>query len=110
MLLAAYPLEEAAASRSFGILGIAEIDLLHRRLISAGPWQMTALVRVPVVDLHGGDIVLLPLRLGTGRFRLLDGLPAPLQRGDVERDERVRAGAHRDAPVAHRARRIALRH
>ena len=65
---------ERVEDRPFGILGIAEIDLLHRRLISAGPWQMTALVRVPVVDLHGGDIVLLPLRLGTGRFRLLGEL------------------------------------
>src|SRR5262249_20912121 len=71
---------------------------------------MTTLVRIPVVDLHGADVVPLPLGLGTRRLRLLDDLPASLQGRDVERDERVRAGAHRDTPVAHRTRRVGLRH
>src|SRR5215475_14972759 len=71
---------------------------------------MTTLVRIPVVDLHGADVVPLPLGLGTRRLRLLDDLPASLQGSDVERDERVRASAHRDTPVAHRTRRVGLRH
>jgi hypothetical protein len=96
---------EGVEDRSFPIVGIAAVDLLHGLLVGGGPRAVIELVVVAIVRLDRADVVLLARR-HRQPSRLVEGGRALLQhRGARRRPERV-VDAHRDAPVPHRARGV----
>jgi hypothetical protein len=89
--------------RGFTVLGVAQIDLLHRLLVGDGAGAVVEFVIVAVEGRDRRDVVLLPLGLRRRRHRLCDRLGAGLQGGWARRIPQRVPVAHRDAPIADRA-------
>ena len=108
----AYVLSVGAAvveDGGFAIFGIASVELFHGLLVGRGPRAVIELVVVAIVRLDSADIVLLARRHRQAA-RLLERGRTLLQHRLARRlPERV-VDAHRNAPVAHRARGVRGRH
>ena len=89
----------------FPIVGIAAGQPLHGLLVGGRPRAVIERVGVAIVRRDGRDVLLLP-RGRDQPARLLDRVGAPVQHRRARRLPERMVDAHRDAPVAHRARGV----